>query len=243
MLNGEKESMKSYGITNIGKVRLKNDDSFYCSDGKKGLYIVADGMGGYKGGELASKIAVATAVEELKDTDEITPEIASTLVEKIRIYLEDEVKKNPSLRDMGTTLICALSHGRDFSCLHIGDSRAYHILGKRIQQLTEDHTLVNILYKSGVLEKEELPNHPKRSVLMKAISLYGDNEADVFNFNLDKEEYLLLCSDGLTDQLTNTEILNVFKMHNEPEKIGKELVRLALESGGRDNIAVVVVKA
>lgn len=235
--------MKSYGITNIGKVRLKNDDSFYCSDGKKGLYIVADGMGGYKGGELASKIAVSTAVDALKDVGEITSQTATALVETIRQRLEEEVKKNASLRDMGTTLICALSLGRDFSCLHIGDSRAYHINDSRIQQLTEDHTLVNILYKSGVLEKEELSKHPKRSVLMKAISLYGDNEADVFHFSLEKGEYLLLCSDGLTDQLTNQEILHVFKIESEPESIGNELVRLALESGGRDNIAVVVVKA
>lgn len=235
--------MKSYGITNIGKVRLKNDDSFYCSDGKKGLYIVADGMGGYKGGELASNIAVATAVEELKDVDFITSEIATSLVEKIRSRLKVEAEKNPSLRDMGTTLICALSQERKFSCLHIGDSRAYHIRDKRIQQLTEDHTLVNILYKSGVLEKEELSKHPKRSVLMRAISLLGDSNADLFYFNLEEGEHLLLCSDGLTDQLTNQEILDVFKKESEPEKIGKELVRLALESGGRDNIAVVVVKA
>lgn len=235
--------MRSYGITNIGKVRLKNDDSFYCSDGKKGLYIVADGMGGYKGGELASRIAVATAVEELREVDEITQEVSKNLVSKIRERLEVEIEKNSNLEDMGTTLICALSQGRSFSCLHIGDSRAYHILDGRIKQLTEDHTLVNILYKSGVLAKDEMSKHPKRSMLMKAISLYGDNEADVFKFDLEEGEYLLLCSDGLTDQLTNQEILQVFKSENEPESIGKELVHLALESGGRDNIAVVVVKA
>ena len=144
---------------------------------------------------------------------------------------------------MGTTLICALSQGRRFSFLHIGDSRAYHIEDGTISQLTEDHTLVNILYKSGVIDKEELSSHPKRSVLMKAISLYGDNEADVFSAELSENDYLLLCSDGLTDQLSNREILEVFDKELEPEKIGKELVRLALESGGRDNIAVVVVKA
>lgn len=235
--------MKSYGVTNIGKVRLKNDDSFYCSDGKKGLYIVADGMGGYKGGELASRIAVATAVEELREVEEITQEISQELVGKIQDRLKDEIEKNSNLKDMGTTLICALSRGRNFSCLHIGDSRAYHILNDQIKQLTEDHTLVNILYKSGVIAKEELSKHPKRSMLMRAISLQGDSQADVFKFNLEKDQYLLLCSDGLTDQLTNQEILHVFNNESEPDRIGKELVRLALESGGRDNIAVVVVKA
>ncbi len=243
MSYGEKDRMKSYGITNIGKLRLKNDDSFYCSDGNKGLYIVADGMGGYKGGELASRIAVATAVEELKGIDVIDSEVARALVDKIRLRLEVEIDNNPELSDMGTTLICALSKGRSFSFLHIGDSRAYHIMNRTIVQLTEDHTLVNILYKSGVINKDELSNHPKRSVLMKAISLYGDNEADVFRADLSEGDYLLLCSDGLTDQLTNREIQEVFKKEGDPEMIGKELVARALESGGRDNIAVVVVKA
>lgn len=235
--------MKSYGITNIGKVRLKNDDSFYCSDGKKGLYIVADGMGGYKGGETASRIAVSTAVEELKGVSIITEDIAASLIDTIKDRFKEAVKENYALRDMGSTLICALSQGKDFSCLHIGDSRAYLIDGKKIHQLTEDHTLVNILYNSGVLDKEELRHHPKRNVLMKVISLQGESKSDVFQFRLEEGNYLLLCSDGLTDQLTNVEILEVFKTHSDPEILGKELVRLALESGGRDNIAVVVVKA
>ncbi len=235
--------MKSYGITNIGKVRLKNDDSFYCSDGKKGLYIVADGMGGYKGGEMASRIAVSTAVDELKEKDVITEEVAARLIERIKERMKEAVQENYTLRDMGSTLICALSQGKDFSCMHIGDSRAYHIDGKRIHQLTEDHTLVNILYNSGVLEKEELRHHPKRNVLMKVISLQGESQSDVFRFRLEEGEYLLLCSDGLTDQLTNQEILEVFNQLSDPEELGKELVKRALETGGRDNIAVVVVKA
>lgn len=235
--------MKSYGITNIGKVRLKNDDSFYCSDGKKGLYIVADGMGGYKGGEMASRIAVSTAVDELKEKDVITEEVADRLIERIKERMKEAVQENYTLRDMGSTLICALSQGKDFSCMHIGDSRAYHIDGKRIHQLTEDHTLVNILYNSGVLEKEELRHHPKRNVLMKVISLQGESQSDVFRFRLEEGEYLLLCSDGLTDQLTNQEILEVFNQLSDPEELGKELVKRALETGGRDNIAVVVVKA
>ena len=235
--------MKSYGITNIGKVRLKNDDSFYCSDGKKGLYIVADGMGGYKGGEMASRIAVSTAVDELKEKDVITEEVANRLIERIKERMKEAVQENYTLRDMGSTLICALSQGKDFSCMHIGDSRAYHIDGKRIHQLTEDHTLVNILYNSGVLEKEELRHHPKRNVLMKVISLQGESQSDVFRFRLEEGEYLLLCSAGLTDQLTNQEILEVFNQLSDPEELGKELVKRALETGGRDNIAVVVVKA
>ena len=102
---------------------------------------------------------------------------------------------------------------------------------------------MNILYNSGVLAKEELRHHPKRNVLMKVISLQGQSESDVFHFRLEDGNYLLLCSDGLTDQLTNREILEVFNRLSDPEDLGKELVRLALESGGRDNIAVVVVKA
>lgn len=234
--------MKSFGLTNIGNYRLKNDDSFYCSDGQKGLYIVADGMGGYKGGEIASKIAVNTTIRVLKNEFRLTPELARDVVLTIQAELQSEIKGNNMLSDMGTTLIVCLSHEQHMSCLHIGDSRAYHFEDGKLHQLTEDHTLVNILYKNGVINKEELRSHPQRNILMKSITAHEQVEADYFQFELKEGSFLLLCSDGLTDHMTNRMIRQYFEENDDPAVIGQKLVDEALKLGGKDNIAVVVIK-
>lgn len=234
--------MKSFGLTNIGNYRLKNDDSFYCSDGQKGIYIVADGMGGYKGGEIASKIAVNTAIRVLKNEHHLTPELSSRVVNSIQSDLQAEIKANTMLGDMGTTLIVCLSNDQNMSCLHIGDSRAYYYESGKLKQLTEDHTLVNILYKSGVIKKEELRSHPQRNILMKSITAYEKVEADFFQFELKEGSFLLLCSDGLTDHMTNRMIRQYFEENDDPAVIGQKLVEEALKLGGKDNIAVVVIK-
>lgn len=234
--------MKSFGATNIGKVRFKNDDSFYVLDGKKGIYIVADGMGGYKGGQLASKIAVSSAVETLREHTVIDEEVAAKVVENVQLRLHDEIEHNDSLRDMGTTITACLSMGNSLTCLHIGDSRAYQIKQGHIYQLTEDHTLVNVLYKNGVIKKEEMRRHPKRNVLMRSLSAEERVVADLFSVHMDEGDYLLLCSDGLTDPLTKEMILDIFNTYDDPKSIGEELVKQALHYGGSDNIAVVVIK-
>lgn len=234
--------MKSFGLTNIGNYRLKNDDSFYCSDGKTGIYIVADGMGGYRGGEVASRLAVRSALDVLKQRSRLTPELADQVVNRIQSQLRQEIRKNPDLSDMGTTMICCLSDENNMSCMHIGDSRAYHFKDGYLTQLTEDHTLVNILYKNGVIRKDELKSHPQRNVLMKSITASEAVEADTFQFELGQGEFLLLCSDGLTEQMTRQQLEEFFKHDDEPSVIGEKLVDEALRLGGRDNIAVVVIR-
>lgn len=234
--------MKSFGATNIGKVRFKNDDSFYVLDGKKGIYIVADGMGGYKGGQLASKIAVRSAVETLKNYSVIDEDVAKKVVDDVQEKLRHEIEQNQSLQDMGTTITACLSSGNSLSCLHIGDSRAYQIKSGHIYQLTEDHTLVNVLYKNGVIKKEDMRRHPKRNVLMRSLGANDTVVADLFSVHMDEGDYLLLCSDGLTDPLTKEMILEIFQQHDDPKIIGEALVADALRLGGSDNIAVVVIK-
>lgn len=234
--------MKSYGQTHIGNVRLKNDDSFYCSDGKRGIYIVADGMGGYRGGQLASRLAVSKSVEVLQEKQEINAEVARELLARVREGMQEEIRQNRELRDMGTTLICCLSLGNDLSCLHVGDSRAYLITAGHIKQLTEDHTLVNILYKNGIINKEAMRTHPKRNILMKSVSATDPVEADLFRVRLEPGDYLLLCSDGLTDSLAPAAILPFFEDKPQPEDVGPRLVEEALAKGGSDNIVVVIIK-
>ena len=234
--------MKSFGLTNIGNYRLKNDDSFYCSDGKKGIYIVADGMGGYRGGEVASRLAVRSALDVLKQRSVLTPQLANQVVQHIQEQLRSEIERNPDLADMGTTLICCLSDHNNMTCMHIGDSRAYHYKAGRLTQMTEDHTLVNILYKNGVIRKDELKSHPQRNVLMKSITATEQVEADTFQLELGAGEFMLLCSDGLTEQMTRKQLEKFFEQDEEPGVIGEKLVDEALRLGGRDNIAVVVIR-
>lgn len=234
--------MKSFGLTNIGNYRLKNDDSFYCSDGKRGIYIVADGMGGYRGGEVASRLAVASANDVLKQRSVLTPELAHQVVLTIQEKLRQEISHNSALSDMGTTMICCLSDHNRMSCMHIGDSRAYLYRDHTLRQLTEDHTLVNILYKNGVIRKDDIKSHPQRNILMKSITATEAVEADTFEFYLGEGEFLLLCSDGLTEQMSGKQLSKFFEQDDEPSIIGKKLVDEALRLGGRDNIAVVVIR-
>lgn len=234
--------MKSFGVTNIGNYRLKNDDSFYCSDGKKGIYIVADGMGGYRGGEVASRLAVRSALDVMKQRSVLTPQLAGQVIDQIQQELRNEIKRNPDLSDMGTTLILCVSDHNHMTCMHVGDSRAYHYSQGRLSQLTEDHTLVNILYKNGVIRKDELKSHPQRNVLMKSITANEAVEPDTFSFELAEGEFLLLCSDGLTEQMTRNQLEKFFEEDDEPSVIGEKLVSEALRLGGRDNIAVVVIR-
>ncbi|HHX03917.1 MAG TPA: Stp1/IreP family PP2C-type Ser/Thr phosphatase [Tissierellia bacterium] len=234
--------MRSFGVTNIGRYRLKNDDSFFCSDGRRSLYIVADGMGGYQGGETASKIAVSTAVELLRHAETLDKEMAKKLTLEIQKRMREAIDRNENLKDMGTTFVCALIVDGIVYLMHIGDSRAYLVRGGILYQMTEDHTLVNILYRNGVIDKEQARVHPKRNVLVKALSAYEKVEGDLKEFEMGKEDTLLLCTDGLTDQLTNGEILDILLLDESSDVIASKLVDTALKSGARDNIAVVVVK-
>ncbi|NLL22635.1 MAG: serine/threonine-protein phosphatase [Tissierellia bacterium] len=234
--------MRSFGITNIGRYRLKNDDSFFCSDGRKGLYIVADGMGGYQGGETASKIAVSTAVELLRGAESLDEQLSEKLTLEIQKRMRDAIDRNENFKDMGTTFLCALIVEGTVYLMHIGDSRAYLVRGGILYQMTEDHTLVNILFRNGVINREQARVHPKRNVLVKALSAYERVKGDLKKFQMGDEDTLLLCTDGLTDQLTNGEILEILLLDQPSDVIAAKLVDTALKSGAKDNIAVVVVK-
>ncbi len=234
--------MKSYGTTNVGKVRIKNDDSFYCTDGRKNLYIVADGMGGYSGGKIASKLTVDTIIKFYKANDTIDESNLKQLMNIIRENFNSEIKKNAKLKEMGTTLTCCFKNNEKFSCIHIGDTRAYHISNGMIAQLTEDHTIANFKYKNGEISSEELKEHANKNVLIKAIVAYEEIEPDFFNFDLKANDILIICSDGLTKHLNMNEILDISLKYKTPSKIADELEKMALDRGGIDNIAIVVVK-
>lgn len=233
--------MKSYGEKNIGNIRLNNDDSFYLND-EYSLYIVADGMGGSHGGSLASRTAVEEFSKILKSSNDFNNLIASKIFDNIKQRYLDFIKEDENLSKMGTTIVCCKKINDRFKCLSIGDSRAYHIKNGKIYQLTQDHRYVNVLYDSGMIKKSEINTHPKRNILTKAVSIHDNYDSDIFEVELKNKEYLLLCTDGLTDCVKNSNILSCFEESKTTKEIGRKLVELALDEGGRDNITVVVVK-
>ncbi len=234
--------MKSYGTTNVGKVRIKNDDSFYCTDGRNGLYIVADGMGGYSGGKIASKLSVETVIDFFNEHHSINESNVNILMSNIKERLSKRASKNKKLDRMGTTLTCCFSKMNKFTCIHVGDTRAYLISNGMISQLTEDHTVVNFKYKMGEITDEEARNHPDKNVLLKAIVPYEDVQPDLFEFELKEEDILIMCSDGLTKHLSRKDILDIAMQYHVPSVIGDKLQDMALKRGGTDNISIVVVR-
>lgn len=235
--------MIANAITNRGLVRKKNEDSFLV-DKRRGLFMVADGMGGHKGGEVASKMAIElidrmfNIQNNTKDYEQLLKEV----IEKAnyRIYEESQMRSDCS--DMGTTLTTTFINKDSLLIAHIGDSRVYLIRDKKIYQLTEDHSLVGELLRNGEITSEMAQKHPHRNILTRALGTESKVEIDMQNYKLKQGDLLLLCTDGLTNLVNEKEILQVIsKKEGNLERSTKELVNLALERGGNDNITVILV--
>lgn len=236
--------MKSYYLTDTGKVRSHNEDSVCIVKNLKGeiLMLVADGMGGHKAGEVASSIVVNGLTEKFKNLDGIGEkqdaviwirENVSELNDAIFKYT-DEFKES---KGMGTTLVLALITDDYVLFGNVGDSSGYVIKKNVLYKVTKDHTLVNLLVESGELTKEEALNHPRKNVLMRALG--ANNPIDIDIFDVDREsDGILLCSDGLTNMLKNDQIQKVLNSDLTLEEKVVKLVKKANLRGGTDNISV-----
>ncbi len=241
--------IKAYAKSDVGKVREINEDSFYISDSldEVQLYILADGMGGYKGGEIASKLAIQSAKNYIennfkqieKDKDSIIQLVGSS-VEYANMIVYEKSKENKELEGMGTTLdICLIYNNRVFIG-HVGDSRVYRIRKEFMRKLTQDHSYVQKLVKDGTITKEEAVHHPQKNMLMKALGCNAFVEPDVMVKGFLKDDILIMNSDGLTNLVSQDDMFREAK--KDIEQAPKELVRLANEKGGYDNITVIVIK-
>ena len=241
--------IKAYAKSDVGKVREINEDSFYISDSldEVQLYILADGMGGYKGGEIASKLAIQSAKNYIennfkqieKDKDSIIQLVGSS-VEYANMIVYEKSKENKELEGMGTTLdICLIYNNRVFIG-HVGDSRVYRIRKEFMRKLTQDHSYVQKLVKDGTITKEEAIHHPQKNMLMKALGCNAFVEPDVMVKGFLKDDILIMNSDGLTNLVSQDDMFREAK--KDIEQAPKELVRLANEKGGYDNITVIVIK-
>ena len=241
--------IKAYVKSDKGKVREMNQDYYYISTSldEIQLYILADGMGGYNGGEIASKLAVETAKKYIennfkeieKDKDSIIQLLASSM-EYANMIVYEKSKENPELQGMGTTLEICLIYNNKAYIGHIGDSRIYRIRNVFIRKLTQDHSYVQKLVKEGTITKEQAVHHPQKNMLMKALGCNAFVEPDVMVKGFLKDDILIICSDGLTN-LVDQE--TIYKMASENiERAPKKLVELANERGGYDNTTVIVIK-
>jgi len=222
--------------SDTGRKRRRNEDSYVVAPP---LFAVADGMGGAQAGEVASKLAAA-AVE---DTDPGTlsgPERLVSLIQEANRRVYARASSDPTTSGMGTTMTVALVENGGVTIGHVGDSRAYLFRAGRLEQLTEDHSLVNELLKSGKLSREEADLHPQRSVITRAVGTEPDVDVDAFVVDTSVGDIFLLCSDGLTDMVGDEDILELAERHHEDlDRMTKALVSAANRGGGEDNITVI----
>ncbi len=232
----------SIGVTDTGRRRRHNEDSYVC---EPPLFAIADGMGGAQAGEVASRLAAAVLNEgtlgDLEGNGLGEARLAELIQEaNRRVYQRSN--EDAAASGMGTTMTVALVDGDAGTVAigHVGDSRAYRVRGGALEQLTEDHSLVNELLKSGRLSPEEALSHPQRSVITRAIGTEPDVDVDTFTVDAQSGDLFLLCSDGLTDMITDDEILGlVERSEDDLETAARRLVEAANRSGGGDNITVV----
>ena len=241
--------MKAFAKSDIGKAREMNQDSFYMApnDSDLKLYILADGMGGYQGGEVASKLAVQAARNYIesnfegipKERDEILNLIKSA-VEYANMVVYERAKEDKELESMGTTLEICLIYNNKAYIGHVGDSRIYRLRGIFIRKLTTDHSYVEKLIKDGTITKEEAANHPKKNMLTKALGCSVFVEPDVAVRGFIKDDIILICSDGLTNMVDEDKIYDIIK--EDIENATSRLIDKANENGGIDNITAIIIK-
>lgn len=241
--------MKTANKTDIGRIRYANEDRSVVLNELNGftVAIVADGMGGHQAGDVASQTAVEKVTAELQSSlrPEMTVEERKQLLERSIAAANETVfvmsVSDEKLRSMGTTIVVAIASPDTIVIGHIGDSRAYLISGDTIEQMTDDHTLVNELVKSGQITIEESLHHPRRNVLTRALGTEKESECDIREIGWAEGEMLLICSDGLSNMVTSSQMLETVQKPAGVDEKADKLVQLALEAGGDDNITIVLL--
>jgi PPM family protein phosphatase len=225
------------GVTDPGRRRRRNEDAYVC---EPPLFAIADGMGGAQAGEVAS--GLAAAVLEEATGDERGEERVASLIQEANRRVFQRSNEDAATSGMGTTMTVALVDHTDGTIAfgHVGDSRAYRVRSGELEQLTDDHSLVGELVRSGRLSPEEAESHPQRSVITRALGTEPDVDVDTFTVDAEPGDIYLLCSDGLTDMTSTRDILAAVESSNDLDDAAHALVRAANDGGGEDNITVVL---
>jgi len=251
-----KGKLGSVELTDVGKVRDHNEDAI-ASNAEIGLWVLADGMGGYNAGEVASGIAVKTIVdivteacrrETRADIEPGTGYMRQTIALRDAIMRANKIihqtaQSQPQCEGMGTTLVACLFFDNRVSVAHVGDSRMYRLRDNNLEQITLDHSLLQELVDRGFYSPEEAQRSANRNYVTRALGVEPTVDVEVQEVEVNKDDYLLLCSDGLPDMVEDDDIhLTITTFDKDIDTIGEQLIKLTNDNGGRDNVSVVIVR-
>lgn len=229
--------MRFFGGTDQGLLRPTNQDAYYI-DSQKGWAVVADGMGGHNGGETASGMAVEIIRKSMEDNLK-----AGSAIEEANKRIYEKSLESPSLSGMGTTVVlCTVSDDKNAVVSHVGDSRAYIFSNGELKQITTDHSIVQQLIESGTITKEQAKHHPQRNLITRAVGTERDVKIDFNEVELENGDVILICSDGLSSYVDEREIAGIIN-DGVNEKTVEKLIDAANNSGGKDNVTVVLIEA
>jgi len=234
--------MRAEAITHTGLVRQNNEDAVYIAPDRQ-LFIVADGMGGHVSGEVASAMAVQVVADTIaREGDGEPVQTLRRAFAQANQEIYQAAQEQPDRLGMGTTLTALWVVGDQLYVAHIGDSRAYLIHGDQMTSLTKDHSLVGELFREGGLTAEQAMVHPQRNILTRSLGNQASVEADIADYALNAGDRLFLCTDGLSNLITNPEILAVIRNSSSLHQALATLLALALERGGQDNITLILAE-
>lgn len=238
--------LKTFSITDVGKERKLNQDYVFTSEIPVGklanLFIVADGMGGHNAGDYASKYTVETIVEEIEKSKDASPvQVLEKAIKRANAHIRKKSQESAGLNGMGTTVVVATIRDGQMCVANVGDSRLY-VINQEIKQITEDHSLVEEMVRMGGIRREQARSHPKKNIITRAIGAEDELEIDFFQVNLEKGDFVLMCSDGLTNMIEDEEIRMILQGQRDIVEKAEVLVATANNNGGKDNIAVILIE-
>lgn len=229
--------MISLGISKTGLVRQRNEDRFYAQGP---LLIVADGMGGYTGGEYASTMVVDTIAKVVNEATEMSTEVLENAILQANRMVYEKSQSYKELEGMGTTAVVAYVQEDILYWAHVGDSRLYIYGSEGLLRMTKDHSMVQQLVEAGTITEEEVIHHPKRNMLTRAIGVYETVEVDAGVVEVHQNDRILLCSDGLSGYIEESKIELVLSEENNESRALEDLVHLVYDAGARDNVTIVL---
>ncbi|MBQ8092163.1 MAG: Stp1/IreP family PP2C-type Ser/Thr phosphatase [Clostridia bacterium] len=224
--------------TDIGRVRKSNEDAAWMNE-EKGIFAVADGMGGHLAGEVASAMAIAGVQSMAKTETRPDVMVLESMVREANQSIAAHAQAHPECSGMGTTLSTLWENGRYVFIAHVGDSRIYRFRRGRLEQITRDHSLVAELVRGGIITEAEARVHPRRNIITRALGTDGYNEPDILIITREETDLWLLCTDGLHGMVSNLEIEQILG-HQSPEAAADALMQAALDAGGTDNVTFII---
>ena len=237
--------MRIYSATDVGQKRKMNQDYVFASEGPVGnlpnLFTVADGMGGHNAGDYASSHAVRILVDEIREDADYNPvKVIRHAIEAANTEIRNRAQEDENLRGMGTTMVVATIVDQYAYVANVGDSRLY-VIQDGIRQVTRDHSLVQEMVRMGEISEAEARNHPDKNIITRALGAEKTVDVDFFDLKLEKGCTILMCSDGLSNMVSDRDILEILRT-GPGENKAQELVDQANANGGKDNIAVIVIE-